>query len=86
MMLMARRPGRPKGTPNKPTAPSRELTAPARRLLALRHQHGMTQPQMAALLGVHTQTVSRWETGAINCPPRVVRMAEILLRDQKKKR
>jgi DNA-binding transcriptional regulator YiaG len=45
----------------------------------------MTQLQMAELLGVHVQTVSRWETGAINCPQRMTKIAEILLTGHRKK-
>ena len=89
MMRMAesKRPGRPKGTPNKsPNVLGRNLSANARRLLAIRQQHGLTQPAMAQLLGVEVNTVSRWERGVINCPDRVVRMAEALLERQKKKR
>jgi transcriptional regulator with XRE-family HTH domain len=83
MMLMAeerKRRGRPKGTPNKtPNVLGRNLSANARRILALRQQHGLTQPQMAELLDVEVNTVSRWERGVINCPQRVVRLAEALL-------
>jgi DNA-binding XRE family transcriptional regulator len=33
-------------------------------LLALRHELGLTQQQLAIELGVRQQTVSEWETGA----------------------
>lgn len=91
MMLLAadqsKRRGRPKGTPNKtPHLLGRSLSANARRMLALRRQHNMTQREMADVLKVQTDTVSRWERGTINCPDRMVLMAETLLEGQKKKR
>ncbi len=34
-----------------------------RKVLALRHELGLTQSEMAAQLGVRQQTISEWETG-----------------------
>ena len=37
-------------------------------LLALRTLAGMSQSRLAASLGVHRVTVTRWETGAVPIP------------------
>jgi DNA-binding transcriptional regulator YiaG len=42
----------------------------------IRTQAGLTQPQLAARLGVHRVTVAKWEAGALVVP----KMAAILLR------
>lgn len=39
----------------------------ARRLRAFRHRHGLTQPQAAAIMGVCTTTVVRYEQGRTHC-------------------
>ncbi len=43
------------------------------RIKALRNREGFNQPQFAALLGVETRTVQRWERGAIG-PKRPLRI------------
>jgi DNA-binding transcriptional regulator YiaG len=89
MMVFAadqrRRGGRPEGTPNKaPEGPDTALSVNARKLLTLRRQHHLTQRQIAELLLVKTDTVSKWERDAINVPDRVVKLAERLLAKKKK--
>lgn len=39
---------------------------------------GVTQAEMATLLGVHWITVSKWERGVNSVPPRVAEMADHL--------
>lgn len=38
-------------------------------LVSLRDRLGLTQTEMAAMLGVHPMTVSKWERGAGESPP-----------------
>ena len=42
---------------------------PAAQVKHTRHQLGLKQRELAALLGVHAITVSRWESGALSPPP-----------------
>jgi DNA-binding transcriptional regulator YiaG len=48
-------------------------------LRAIRLEHGLTQEQTAALLCVSTRTVERWEAGQKNCPPGVLKLAQMIL-------
>ena len=54
-----------------------ELRSPAG-LAAWRHAHGLSQPALARLLGVNTQTVFRWESGRVTIP-RTVELALLYL-------
>lgn len=38
-------------------------------LKAWRAEQGLTQPALAALLGIHEVTLSRWERGERDIPP-----------------
>jgi DNA-binding transcriptional regulator YiaG len=53
-------------------------------LKALRTQHGLTQPALAELVGVHWNTVARWEQGARSIPEPIARLVVIVLKASKK--
>jgi transcriptional regulator with XRE-family HTH domain len=57
-----------------------------KRLYVLREQLGFTQEQLAAALGVHPMTVSRWERGARQIPEPVARLVERLATERKTKK
>lgn len=40
----------------------------------IRERLGLTQAELAARIGVHTMTVSRWERGVVNVPEPVGRL------------
>jgi DNA-binding transcriptional regulator YiaG len=40
------------------------------RLTAFRESRGLTQPELAAIVGVDTASISRWERGVHPVPPR----------------
>jgi DNA-binding transcriptional regulator YiaG len=46
----------------------------------------LTQAQLAAELGVHAMTVSKWERGVQRIPEPVARLVERLRRERKAKR
>lgn len=43
--------------------------------MRLRHRLGLSQPQLAQLLGVHSMTVSRWERGDPTTSPNPYQLA-----------
>lgn len=47
----------------------------------LRTQHGLTQKQLAELIGVVTRTVERWEAGDRVPSPQVLELLQIKLSD-----
>jgi DNA-binding transcriptional regulator YiaG len=59
--------------------PVPRLPPPARRR-ALRELYGVTQTELAAILGVTTRSVSRWESGANPTGPNLFRYSAILTR------
>lgn len=53
---------------------------------AARARLGLTQPQLAAELGVHAMTVSKWETGQRSIPEPVARLVQRLVAERRTKR
>lgn len=47
----------------------------------MRSQHGLTQKQLAALIGVVTRTVERWEAGDRVPSPQVLELLRIKLKE-----
>ena len=47
----------------------------------LRTKHGLTQKQLAALIGVTTRTVERWEAGDRVPSPQVIELLLIKLKE-----
>jgi len=55
-------------------------------LKMLRTQHGLTQPALADLLGVHWNTVARYEQGALTIPEPMARLVALVLKTLPKKK
>jgi DNA-binding transcriptional regulator YiaG len=55
-------------------------------LKAARARLGLTQAQLAAELGVHAMTVSKWETGQRGIPEPVARLMQRLVTERRTKR
>jgi transcriptional regulator with XRE-family HTH domain len=55
-------------------------------LKAARARLGFTQAQLAAELGVHAMTVSKWETGQRGIPEPVARLVQRLVAERRAKR
>jgi DNA-binding transcriptional regulator YiaG len=55
-------------------------------LKAARARLGLTQAQLAAELGVHAMTVSKWETGQRGIPEPVARLVQRLVTERRTKR
>jgi DNA-binding transcriptional regulator YiaG len=55
-------------------------------LKAARAGLGLTQAQLAAELGVHAMTVSKWETGQRRIPEPVARLVQRLVAERRTKR
>jgi DNA-binding transcriptional regulator YiaG len=55
-------------------------------LKTLRTQYGLTQPALAALIGVHWNTVARWEQGARAMPDSMARFITLILKTVGKKK
>jgi DNA-binding transcriptional regulator YiaG len=53
---------------------------------AARARLGLTQAQLAAELGVHAMTVSKWETGQRSIPEPVARLVQRLVAERRTKR
>ncbi len=53
---------------------------------AARARLGLTQGQLAAELGVHAMTVSKWETGQRGIPEPVARLVQRLVAERRRKR
>lgn len=64
------------------TAKRKALTG--EQLKRMRERAGMTQQALADLLGVHRQTVTRWENGAAEIPTLAAISARWLLRPKPK--
>ena len=47
----------------------------------MRTQHGLTQKQLAELIGVTTRTVERWESGDRVPSPQVLELLQIKLKE-----
>lgn len=54
-------------------------------LKILRTQHGLTQLALAKLLGVHWNTVARYEQGALTIPEPMSRLIALVLKASAKK-
>ena len=50
---------------------------------AARARLGFTQAQLAAELGVHAMTVSKWETGRRSIPEPVARLVQRLVEERR---
>jgi DNA-binding transcriptional regulator YiaG len=55
-------------------------------LKMLRTQHGLTQSALAELLGVHWNTVARYEQGALTIPEPMARLMALVLKTSPKKK
>jgi DNA-binding transcriptional regulator YiaG len=53
---------------------------------AARARLGFTQAQLAAELGVHAMTVSKWETGQRSIPEPVARLVQRMIAERRTKR
>jgi DNA-binding transcriptional regulator YiaG len=51
-------------------------------LKRLRAQLGLTQPELARAIGVHSMTVSKWETGISGIPEPVAKLVKRMLADR----
>jgi DNA-binding transcriptional regulator YiaG len=80
------RTGRPKGAADKARRSTRELSPNAQRILELRLAYGLTQAALAEKMGMSEDTISAWERGRSNPPERSVKLAELVLKNGKKKR
>lgn len=47
-------------------------------LLALRHRLGLSQAELATLIGVASNTVARWERGELGMRPTTARLIQLL--------
>jgi len=55
----------------------------SKQLQAFRQQHNLTQQTLAGLLGVHRNTVNRWEMGIREIPIMVEKLLECLVMQKK---